>query len=70
MVFNNNTLFSQKIGLRNGVAREITAPSRYQNLVGVMGFVNSGGFIETPDILEETSELECEDAIGPLTAPS
>jgi len=67
--FNNDTFFSQKIGLWNGVARRITAPSRYRNVVDLIGFVNSCGVIETPGILEETPELEREDAIGPLTAP-
>ena len=67
--FNNNTFFSRKIGLWNAIARKITAPSWYRNIVGMLGFVNAGGFIETPGILEETPELECEDAIGPLSAP-
>ncbi|RPB04039.1 hypothetical protein L873DRAFT_1668292 [Choiromyces venosus 120613-1] len=69
LVFNNDTLFSEKHGCWNGVARKITAPSRYRNLVGVIGFVNSGGFIETLGILEETPEQHREDAIGPLAAP-
>ena len=47
----------------------MTAPSRCRNLVGVIGFVNSGGFIEMLSILEETPELGREDAIGSLTAP-
>jgi len=69
LVFNNDTFFSRKIGLWNGVSRKIAAPSRYQNLVGVIGFVNSGGFIETPGILEENPELEREYAIGQLSGP-
>ena len=69
LVFDNDTSFSRKIGRWNGVARKITAPSRYRNLVGVIGFVNSGGFIETLGILEETPEFERQDAIGSLPAP-
>lgn len=36
--------------------------------IGIL-LVNLGAFIETLGILEETPELESEDAIGQLTAP-
>jgi len=54
LVFNNDipVFFSRKIRLWNGVARKITAPSRYRNPVGVIGFVNLGGSIETLGILK------------------
>ena len=45
-VFNNDTFSSRRIGLWNGVARKITAPSGYRNLVGAIGFVNLGGLIK------------------------
>ena len=69
MVFNNNTFFSQKIGVGNGLRERSQLPLGIGILLVVISFVNSCGFIEALSILEETPELECDDAIGPLTAP-
>lgn len=65
----NDSVFSRRIGQWNGVARKINAPSQFRRLVGVIGFVNSGGFIETIGILEETIPVADGDEFGPLFAP-
>lgn len=69
LVYDDEHTFSRKIGQWNGSARKITAPIQWRKAVGVIGFVNSDGFIETLGILEETLQGEARDRFGPLPVP-
>ncbi|KAH0610106.1 uncharacterized protein H6S33_012652 [Morchella sextelata] len=69
LVYGNDHTFSKKFGHWNGNCRKITAPAEWRKLVGVIGFVNSAGFIETLGILEETIYRGRRDRFGPLPTP-
>lgn len=69
LVYNDEHTFSRRIGEWDGNARKIAVHAAWRKLVGVVGFVNSSGFIETLGILEETLECEGSDRIGPLPTP-
>lgn len=70
LVYNDKHTFSRRIGQWDGSARKIVVPIRWRKLVGVTGFINSSGFIETLGILEETLDYELEDRVGHLPTPS
>lgn len=68
LVFNGPRAFSEWIGRRGGGVRKIISPG---GLVGIIGFINSGGFIETLGTLEEWDEYgdpfwECDMVPGHL----
>lgn len=69
LVYNDEHTFSERVGQWNGSARKITAPVLWRKLVGIIGFINSSGFIETLGILEETLSREREDRFGRLPTP-
>lgn len=68
LVYDDEHTFSKRVGQWNGNARKITVPICWRKLVGVIGFVNSSGFIETLGILEETLNL-VPDKVGRLPVP-
>lgn len=69
LVLNDDQISSTRVGQWNGNVRKISVPIACRKLVGIVGFVNSGGFIETLGALEETLDLEREDKFGRLSTP-
>ncbi|KAL7276946.1 hypothetical protein RUND412_000039 [Rhizina undulata] len=64
-----DSAYSEKMGNFNGSLRKIVAPPDWRKLVGITGFINAKGFIESIGILEETRENPAEDQFGPLPTP-
>jgi hypothetical protein len=62
--------FSKRVGRWGADAfiRKVIAPPEHRKFVGLTGFLNSAGFIETVAILEETHAVEL-DHIGPQFEP-
>jgi hypothetical protein len=62
--------FSKRVGRwgADGLIRKVIAPPEHRRFVGLTGFLNSAGFIESVAILEETHAVEL-DHIGPQCEP-
>lgn len=69
LVYNDEHTFSERIGQWDGSARKIAVPVLCRKLVGIIGFTNSTGFIETLGILEETLEIVLVDQFGRRATP-
>ncbi|KAI5790275.1 hypothetical protein EDC01DRAFT_121523 [Geopyxis carbonaria] len=65
------TEFGRRIGNWNGIIRKVVVKSSWRNLVGVTGFLNSTGFIETIALIEECKNTKDDgQQFGPLARPS
>jgi hypothetical protein len=52
------TLWSKRIGIWDGPMRKVTIPCDSHKFIGVTGFLNSNGFLETVGILEENLAVD------------